>query len=204
MAGGYGTPYHAPSQFTYPSRPTFRSSRRYGARTDRSGIGSIRALSLSSSDTAIVDEGETLLLEESVLLLNYSDSEGTLKISDVGEAVNGTVRLVGTTVIYVHDGSETTAGAFVYTVSDGVDTATATVTIDIRRVNDPPTAVDDSAVLDEGGTLQIQTRELLSNDSDAEGGALKISAVGEAVDGTVRLDGTAVTYVHDGSETIAG
>ena len=158
----------------------------------------------ANNDTAVVDEGETLVLEHSVLLLNDSDAEGTLKVSDVGEAVNGTVRLVGTTITYVHDGSETTSDGFAYTVSDGVDTATATVTIIVRPVNDPPTAVDDTSVVDEGDTLQIQARELLSNDRDIEGEVLTISAVGEAVDGTVRLDGTAITYAHDGSETSPG
>ena len=158
----------------------------------------------ANNDTAVVEEGGTLVLEESVLVLNDSDAESRLKISEVDEAVNGTVRLVGTTVIYEHDGSETSTGAFAYTVSDGVDTATATVTITIRPVNNPPTAVDDTAVVDEGDTLQMQTRELLSNDSDVEGETLTISAVGEAVNGTVRLDGAVVTYVHDGSETFTG
>ena len=158
----------------------------------------------ASSDTAVVDEGETLLLVQSVLLLNDSDEEGALKVSSVGHAVNGTVRLDGTTITYVHDGSETTSGGFTYTVSDGLVTADAAVTITVRPVNDPPMAVSDTAVMDEGGTLQILTRALLVNDSDAEGQALNISTVRDAVNGTVGLDGTTITFVHDGSETTSG
>ena len=155
-------------------------------------------------DTAVVDEGDTLVLKESVLLSNDSDAEGPLKVSGVGKAINGTVRMDGTAITYVHDGSETTSGGFTYVVSDGVDTATATVTITVRPVNDPPTASTDTATVDEGGTLEIQTPELLVNDSDAEGEALRISAIGEAESGTVRMDGTTITYVHDGSETTSG
>ena len=155
-------------------------------------------------ETAVMDEEDTLVLEESVLLSNDSDAEGALKVSGVGEAVNGTVRLDGTTITYVHDGSETTSGGFAYTVSDGVDTATATLTITIRLVNDPPVAVDDTAAMDEGDTLVLEESVLLSNDSDAEGDTLNVSAVGDAVNGTVSLEGTTITYVHDGSETTSG
>ena len=167
-------------------------------------VRSVNDLPTANSDTAVVDEGDTLVMEHSALLFNDSDAEGALNVSGVGNAVNGAVRMDGATVTYVHDGSETTSGAFAYTVSDGVATATATVTITVRPVNDPPTGVDDTAVVDEGGTLQIQATELLVNDSDAEGEALKVLAVRDAVKGTVSMVGTAITYVHDGSETSTG
>ena len=155
-------------------------------------------------DTGVVDEGGSLQMQTLDLLANDGDAEQeALTISAVGEAVNGTVRLDGTTVSYVHDGSETSTGGFTYTVGDGADTATATVTITIRGVNDPPTAVDDNAVVDEGDTLVLDESVLLSNDSDAEA-ALKVSGVGNAVNGTVRLDGTTITFVHDGSATTSG
>ena len=159
----------------------------------------------AADDAAVMDEGETLLLEESVLLFNDSDAEGdALNISAVGEPVNGTVRLDGTTIIFVHDGSETTTGAFAYTVSDGVETATATVTVAISPVNDSPNATDDIATVGEGETLLLEESVLLFNDSDAEGDTLNISALGEPVNGTVRLDGTTIIFVHDGSETTTG
>ena len=156
-------------------------------------------------DSVTVDEGGTLSIEASVLLDNDADAEDdTLTITVVGDAVNGTVSLDGTTVVYEHDGSETAAGSFTYTVSDGTDTATAMVTVTVTPVNDPPVAVGDSVTVDEGGTLSIEAPLLLDNDADAEDDTLTITVVGDAVNGTVSLDGTTVVYEHDGSETTAG
>ncbi len=45
---------------------------------------------------------------------------------------------------------------------------------------------------------------LLLNDSDPEGEMLSILAVRDAANGKVRMDGTTITYVHDGSETSTG
>ena len=156
-------------------------------------------------DTAAVDEGGTLSLEASALLDNDTDAEDDpLSIVAVGGAVNGTVFLDGTTIIYEHDGSETTTDSLSYSVSDGTDAVTAMVTITVAPVNDPPVAVGDTAAVDEGGTLSLEESALLDNDTDAEDDPLSIVAVGDAVNGTVFLDGTTIIYAHDGSETTTG
>ena len=85
------------------------------------------------ADTASVDEGGTLSLEASALLDNDTDAEDDpLSIVAVGGAVNGTVFLDGTTIIYEHDGSETTTDSLSYSVSDGTDAVTAMVTITVN------------------------------------------------------------------------
>ena len=157
------------------------------------------------ADTAAVDEGDTLPMEASALLDNDTDAENdTLSITAVGDAVNGTVSLDGTAIIYAHDGSETTTGSFSYTVSDGADTDTTTVTITVAPVNDPPVAVADTAAVDEGDTFSMEASALLDNDTDAENNTLSIIAVGDTLNGNVFLDGTTIIYEHDGSETITG
>ena len=156
-------------------------------------------------DALTVQEGDTVSVDARKLLENDTDAEDdALSITAVGDAINGIVTLDGSTIIYAHDGSETETGGFTYTVSDGTDSATALVTITVIRVNDPPVGVDDALAVREGGTLSVQAQHLLGNDSDAEGDALTITAVGEAISGLITLHGNRIIYEHDGSETNAG
>ena len=160
---------------------------------------------VAAGDSATVDEGATLPLETSALLGNDSDVQGDpLAIVAVANALNGTVSLDGTTITFEHDGSETTEAGFSYTVSDGQDTGYAAVTIAVTPVNDPPVAAGDSAVVDEGGTLTLEAQSLLGNDTDAENDLLAITAVGDALNGSAFLDGTTITYTHEGSDTTTG
>ena len=124
------------------------------------------------NDTASVTEGGSVDIAASALLANDSDAEGDdLSVTAVAGAVNGTVTLAEdkATVTYTHDGSETTAASFTYTVSDGTSTDTATVTIDVTAANDPPVATDDTATVEEGDSVDIAASTLLANDSDAGG-----------------------------------
>ena len=77
-------------------------------------------------------EGGSVDIAASTLLSNDSDAENdTLSITAVGNAVSGTVTLSEdkATVTFTHDGSETSSGSFIYTVSDGTATDTATVNV---------------------------------------------------------------------------
>ena len=159
---------------------------------------------VAAADTVTVDEGGTVSIDASSLLLNDTDVDDELMVTGVGDAVNGSVRLEGTRVVYEHDGSETTVGSFTYTADDGAATDTAIVMVSVTPVNDPPFAVDDTALVDEGGTVSIDASSLLFNDGDAENDSLMVTGVGDAVNGSVRLEGTTVVYEHDGSETTVG
>ena len=160
---------------------------------------------LALGDALSVAEGGTVAVRAQRLTSNDSDAEGDpLRITDVRDAINGVVTLRGDTITYEHDGAETTSGSFAYTVSDGIDSTTALVTVAVRPVNDPPTGVDDTLAVQEGGTISVAYQQLLANDTDAEGDALRITAVGDAINGVVTLDGNTITYAHDGSETLTG
>ena len=98
---------------------------------------------VAGDDTATVAEGGSVDITAASLLENDSDPESaTLTITAFGGAVNGTVSLSAdkATVTYTHNGSETTSGSFTYTVSDGAETDTGTVSIAVSAVNDAPVA----------------------------------------------------------------
>jgi len=84
-------------------------------------------------------------------------------------AVNGSVGESGGTVTFSHDGSETMAASFTYTVqdSDGAVSNTATVSLTVNPVNDAPVAADDAATVPINGSKLIA---VLANDSDADDG----------------------------------
>lgn len=160
---------------------------------------------VAAVDNAHLGEGDTLIMEASDLLENDTDAENdVLTITHVSDATNGSVSLDGTTITYTHDGSETLAGSFFYTVSDGTDTDISTTQITVVPVNDPPVPDRDKATVTEGCVLHVEALTLLGNDADAEGDELTVLAVGNAVNGRVSLEGTAISYVHDGSETVRG
>ena len=160
---------------------------------------------VAAADRVSVAEGDTLILEATDLLENDSDSENdVLIITKVSDATNGSISLDGTAITYAHDGSETLTGSFSYTVSDGTDSDVATTQITVVPVNDPPVAIRDTATVNEGDVLHLRTFNILENDIDAEGDDLTIRGVGNAVNGRVSLDGTTITYEHDGSETARG
>ncbi len=148
-------------------------------------------------DAATVVEGGTVNID---VLTNDSDPEDDpLTIIAVTQGTNGAVTSDGATVTYVHDGTETTSDSFTYTIEDGNGgTDTATVTMTITPMNDPPDATDDSATVLQGGTAIIP---VLDNDHDPENDTLSIIAITQGSNGMVITDGTIVIYSHDGSAT---
>lgn len=85
---------------------------------------------------------------------------------------------------------ETATESFTYTIDDGNgETDTATVTATITGVNDAPEALDDTGFTAGIYATTILAADLLDNDSDIEGDAISLTGVGNAVGGTVSLNG---------------
>jgi uncharacterized repeat protein (TIGR01451 family) len=84
---------------------------------------------------------------------------------------------------------------FDYTLEDDNGaTSTATVTITVEPVDDPPTAVGDTASLDEDAAATVI--DVLANDTDVDGGPIAIDAVTQPAAGTVVVTGggSGLTY----------
>ncbi|MFZ5825259.1 MAG: tandem-95 repeat protein [Bacillota bacterium] len=148
----------------------------------------------------------TLLSNDSAGPANESDQ--SLTISAAAGASGGTVALSGSNVIFTPTADHNGTASFTYTLADDGATNgvtdpksdTATVTITIPAVNDPPVGADDTLadVVEDAGPWTISFAALLANDStgpaDEGGQSLTIISVGEAVGGTAAIAGTDVIF----------
>jgi cysteine-rich repeat protein len=147
-------------------------------------------------DTATTAEDTALVIATAALLGNDTDVEGgTLAVTAVGNATNGTVALAGGNVTFIPNANFNGTATFEYTVSDGTATDTGAVTVTVTPVNDAPVAVDDAATTAEDTALTIAVATLLANDTDVENDTLAVTAVGNATNGTVALAGGVVTFI---------
>ncbi|HEX5068033.1 MAG TPA: Ig-like domain-containing protein, partial [Myxococcota bacterium] len=153
------------------------------------------------ADAGSVAEGQSTAID---VAANDGDPEGALNLGSIQVAsgpAHGEVAVQGGgEVLYTHDGSETTADAFTYTIRDAanVPSNAASVSVTVTPVNDPPVAAPDSASVVEGGSVLIP---LTANDLDAEG-PLNLASIEIATQpshGSVQIEnGGSVTYTHDG------
>ena len=155
-------------------------------------------------DTAATSESASINID---VLANDSDVDGgTLSVTDASVAADsGTVSINQDGTVAFDPGSdfdslapgETQDVTITYTVSDGqggTDTATATVTV--TGSNDGPVAVDDTATTSEDASITFTASDLLSNDSDVDGGTLSISLFDQPDNGTITDNGDG-TYTFE-------
>jgi hypothetical protein len=129
-------------------------------------------------DPVATNEDTSIWIPCSTLLANDTDPDGhALTVTGVGTSPqHGTAWLTTNplthqpTILYRPSSNYYGPDSFVYTISDGQGgTASATVSITVNRVNDPPVAVADAYSVSGGGTL---TKDFLSgvlaNDTDVD------------------------------------
>ena len=140
-------------------------------------------------DAVTIDEDTSVGID---VVANDIDVDGdTLTITDVTPATNGTAEITTfNTILYTPNANFNGTDTFTYTISDGNGgTDTATVNVTINAVNDAPNAVDDSAIVNEDGNVDIN---VLNNDTDVEEGILTVTDVTAPANGTavINPDGT--------------
>lgn len=79
-------------------------------------------------------------------------------------------------------------------VSDGAVTSTDTFVVTVAPVNDPPVATDDTATTAEDTLAVIFATTLAADDTDVEGDALTVTAVGNPLHGAVTLVSGVVVF----------
>jgi hypothetical protein len=140
------------------------------------GVNAVDDVAATAEDTAV----------SIAVLANDTTVTGTLTLIGVSAAGHGTAVVSGSThILYTPDANYNGTDSFTYTAGDGVRSAgTATITVAIDPVNDPPDAQDDTLTLDEDTSADIQ---VLANDSDVDGDSLSVSGLGQAGHGRVIL-----------------
>ena len=146
---------------------------------------------------------EDVPIEIAVLTNDRDPDEDPLDVHSVGSPANGTAATQGDRVTYVPDPGFHGADAFSYTIADGRGgTSTATVSITVVSVNDPPNAEDDATEGAEDESVRI---DVLRNDKDPDGDALTIEAVTQPSRGTVVNNGSDIDFTPNpnvyGSDT---
>ena len=143
-------------------------------------VASVNDGPVVADDWLSTDEDVALTIAAADLLANDIDVDGpALAIASVGNAINGTVALAGTDVIFTPDAEFSGDASFTYTVDDGDGgTATATVTVSVAPVNDAPDAQPDQFQTNRATPVTIAIADLLSNDTDAEGQTVSFAWLG--------------------------
>ena len=150
---------------------------------------------VATDDAKTGTEDTDVVLTGSFLTGNDTDTDtdqADLTVTTVANLVGG--------IAEVNDGDVTfhpaanlcgnNAASFDYTVDDGSGgTDVGHVTIDLTCVNDAPTGVDDSAMVDENSAAADY--DVLANDTDVEGDTLSLVSVGTVTSSSAPSAGTA-------------
>jgi hypothetical protein len=163
--------------------------------TVRITINPVNDAPVAVNDSTSRDEDTPVSID---VLANDNDVDGdSLTVSSVSALSNGSAVIeTDGTITYTPDANFCGNDSFTYMISDGNGGSdTATVTVDVTCVNDPPVANDDSASTDEDTAVTI---DVLANDTDVDGDTLTVNSLSNPANGTavVNADHT-VTYSPD-------
>jgi len=131
------------------------------------------------------------------VLANDIDPDGTLVVGSVtivGGPANGSTAVNPATgeITYTPNPNFNGGDTFIYRVCDNDGACnTASVTVTVNPVIDPPVAVDDTAFTAEDSSEDIM---VLINDYDVDGDLLTLITAGPALSGTTTVIGNMVTY----------
>ncbi|MGA9533457.1 MAG: Ig-like domain-containing protein, partial [Anaerolineales bacterium] len=129
-------------------------------------VDPVNDVPIANVDTVGTDEDASVTV--SVLSNDTGLGDAPVSVTVTGSAANGAALAnPNNTVTYTPDANWNGVDSFVYTVTDdNGDFDTAAVTVTVNSVNDPPTAGNDSASVDEDSSV---TFNVLTNDGDVDG-----------------------------------
>ena len=125
-----------------------------------------------------------------ILTLAGSDPEGSpLSFSVVSGPLHGSLSGVAPSLLYQPAPDFNGPDNFTFRVSDGQSVSnTATVSIQVQPLNDPPGAVADAYSAVAGNLLTVSAPGVLGNDSDVDSGSLQAQLVTPPAHGSLTLN----------------
>jgi len=171
---------------------------------DGADVGAFEVqVACSNSPPDAVDDTATVTEDSGAnaisVLVNDTDANGdTLTITAVTQGAHGSVTFSASAVSYTPNPNFQGTDSFTYTIDDGHSgTDTATVSVTVLNVEDPPSAVDDfTTIAEDSGANAVN---VLVNDSDVDGDTLTVTAVTQGAHGSVTFSASSVSYTpaHD-------
>ena len=147
---------------------------------------------VANNDTKSTNEDTLLTFPASDLVANDSagpanESDQTLTVTAVGNAVDGTVSLQSGTITFTPAPNFSGPASFKYTVCDSgtpskCSVMTAIVNVNVNPVNDAPVATNDTATTNEDVSTDIN---VLANDTDVDSATLTAVVVNGPAHGSV-------------------
>ncbi len=188
--------FNADGGFVYTPASNYQGADSFTYKANDGAVDST-TVTVSLAVTAINDtpvaQAQSLTTPEDTALaitLTATDADGdTLSYTVQGAPTHGTLSGSGANLTYTPAANYFGADSFTFVANDGtVDSATATITLDVTAVNDAPSAVDDSYSTNEDQALTIAAPGVLGNDTDVENNALTATLVAGPSHGTLSFN----------------
>ena len=127
---------------------------------------------------------------ELVYSITNAPASGEVLVNGVGANTFSQADINAGAVEFSHDGTETTADSFDFTLDDGAGAkSSGTFLVVVNQVNDAPTGQSDNYQVDVSGQLTIAAPDgLLQNDVDMEGDPMAASLASAPANGTIMLN----------------
>ncbi len=164
-----------------------------GALTDTAtvtlAVTAVNDAPVAGNDAYTATEDIPLAIPTPGVLADDSDPDGDpLAALLLSDPVHGALALAPDgSFVYTPTLNWNGADSFTYAASDGLLTGTATVTLTVTAVNDPPGAGDDLYSTLEDTPLTVPAPGVLTNDTDVDGDPLESTLGSPPANGTVTL-----------------
>jgi hypothetical protein len=200
--GTHGTVTFTATSVTYTPEPNWHGVDAFSYFiADPSGVSASAIVSVTvapapDAPTAIDDEATTP--EDTAITLNVlandTDVDGDpLVIESYTQPASGVVAQVGNALVFTPAPNASGTVTFTYTAADPSGlTSSATVTMNVTPVNDPPIAQDVAATVDEDASVGVALQA-----SDIDSTALTFTLVTPPQHGSVTISGDLASYTPD-------